>query len=110
MRQHGLRSAWKRKFVHTTDSKHALPISPNVLNRQFNPTQPNQAWVADLTYIRTRSGWLYLAVVLDLFARKVVRWAMAPDMQAGHAGETCRRGWCAGRCNWPSYSADQRRA
>ena len=83
MRQHGLRSTWKRKFVHTTDSKHALPISPNVLNRQFNPTRPNQAWVADITYIRTRSGWLYLAVVLDLFARKVVGWAMAPDMQAG---------------------------
>jgi putative transposase len=82
MRQHGLRSAWKRKFVHTTDSKHALPISPNVLDRQFNPTGPNQAWVADITYIRTRSGWLYLAVVLDLFARKVVGWAMAGDMQA----------------------------
>ena len=83
MRNHGLRSAWKRKFVHTTDSKHALPISPNVLDRQFNPTRPNQAWVADITYIRTRSGWLYLAVVLDLFARKVVGWAMAADMQAG---------------------------
>ena len=82
MRQHGLHPVWKRKFVHTTDSKHALPISPNVLNRQFNPTGPNQAWVADITYIRTRSGWLYLAVVLDLFARKVVGWAMAPDMQA----------------------------
>ena len=82
MRQHGLRPVWKRKFVHTTDSKHALPISPNVLNRQFNPTGPNQAWVADISYIRTRSGWLYLAVVLDLFARKVVGWAMAPDMQA----------------------------
>ena len=83
MRQHGLRSTWKRKFVHTTDSKHALPISPNVLNREFNPARPNQAWVADITYIRTRSGWLYLAVVLDLFARKVVGWAMAADMQAG---------------------------
>ena len=82
MRKNGLRSVWKRKFVHTTDSKHALPISPNALNRQFNPTRPNQAWVADITYIRTRSGWLYLAVVLDLFARKVVGWAMAPDMQA----------------------------
>ena len=82
MRKHGLRSTWKRKFVHTTDSKHALPISPNVLDRQFNPTMPNQAWVADITYIRTRSGWLYLAVVLDLFARKVVGGAMAPDMHA----------------------------
>ena len=82
MRQHGLRSTWKRKFVHTTDSNHTLPISPNVLNRQFDPTAPNQAWVADITYIRTRSGWLYLAVVLDLYARKVVGWAMGPDMQA----------------------------
>ena len=82
MRQHNLRSTWKRKFVHTTDSKHALGISPNVLDREFNPPQPNQAWVSDITYIRTRSGWLYLAVVLDLYARKVVGWAMAADMQA----------------------------
>ena len=82
MHKHGLRSAWKRKFVHTTDSKHALAISPNVLNRLSNPTRPNQAWVAGITYIRTRSGWLYLAVVLDLFARKVVGWAIAPGMQA----------------------------
>jgi putative transposase len=82
MRQHELRSSWRRKFIHTTDSKHALPISANVLDRQFNPKGPNQAWVADITYIRTSSGWLYLAVVLDLYARKVVGWAMAPDMQA----------------------------
>ena len=82
MRQHRLRSTWKRKSVHTTDSKHVLPISPNVLNRQFNPPQPNQARVADITYIRTRSGWLHLALVLDLFTRKVVSGAMAPDMQA----------------------------
>ena len=82
IRQHGLRSAWKRKLVHTTGSKRALPNSPNVLNRQFNPTGPNQAWVADITCVRTRSGWLYLAVVLDLFARNLVGWAMAPDMQA----------------------------
>lgn len=73
---------WKRKFIHTTDSRHSLPISPNVLARQFDPAAPNQAWVADITYIRTRAGWLYLAVVLDLYARKVVGWAMAPDMQA----------------------------
>lgn len=82
MRQHGLRPLWRRKFVHTTDSKHGLPVSPNVLDRQFNPSRPNQAWVADITYIRTRSGWLYLAVVLDLYARKVVGWAMAPEMPA----------------------------
>ena len=82
MREHGLRSLWRRKFVHTTDSGHALPVSANVLARRFNPSGPNQAWVSDITYIRTRSGWLYLAVVLDLYARKVVGWAMAPTMHA----------------------------
>jgi transposase InsO family protein len=82
MRANGLRSAWKRKFVHTTDSNHELPIAENVLNRQFNPVAPNKAWVADITYIRTRSGWLYLAVVLDLYSRKIVGWSMAPNMPA----------------------------
>ena len=87
MRTNHLRPVWKRKFVHTTDSKHSLPVSPNVLARKFNPARPNQAWVADITYIRTRSGWLYLAVVLDLFARKIVGWAMAPNM---HASLVCQ--------------------
>ena len=82
MRANGLRSAWKRKCVHTTDSKHDLPIAENVLNRQFEPETVNTAWVADITYIRTRSGWLYLAVVLDLFSRKIVGWSMAPNMPA----------------------------
>ena len=82
MRQHRLRALWRRKFVHTTDSGHALPVSDNVLARRFDPSGPNQAWVSDITYIRTRSGWLYLAVVLDLYARKVVGWAMAPSMHA----------------------------
>ena len=82
MRANGLRSAWKRKFVHTTDSKHDLSVAENVLNRQFEPEAVNTAWVADITYIRTRSGWLYLAVVLDLFSRKIVGWSMAPNMSA----------------------------
>ena len=82
MRQAGLKPVWKRKFVHTTDSKHDLPIAANILNRQFNPAAPNLAYVTDITYIRTRSGWLYLATVLDLFSRKVVGWAMAPNMPA----------------------------
>ena len=83
MRAYGLRSVWKRKFVHTTDSKHAMPVSPNVLARQFDRPLPNQAWVCDITYLRTRSGWLYLAAVLDLHSRTiVVGWAMAPEMPA----------------------------
>ena len=82
MRVNALRSVWKRKFMHTTDSKHAMPVSPNVLARQFDKPLPNQAWVCDITYIRTRSGWLYLAAVLDLHSRKIVGWAMAPGMPA----------------------------
>ena len=82
MRQAELKPVWKRKFVHTTDSKHDLPIAANVLNRRFNPVAPNVAYATDITYIRTGSGWLYLAIVLDLYARKVVGWAMAPNMPA----------------------------
>jgi transposase InsO family protein len=82
MRQAALKPVWKRKFVHTTNSKHDLPVAANLLNRQFNPPAPNMAYVSDITYVRTGAGWLYLAVVLDLYARKVVGWAMAPSMPA----------------------------
>ncbi len=83
MKLNGLRPVWRRKFVHTTDSKHGLAVSPNVLDRQFKQALPNQVWVADITYIRTKSGWLYLAAVLDLHSRKIVGWAMANAMPAG---------------------------
>jgi putative transposase len=83
MRLNGLRPVWRRKFVHTTESKHAMAVSPNVLNRQFEQSLPNKVWVCDITYIRTRSDWLYLAAVLDLHSRKIVGWAMAPSMPAG---------------------------
>jgi transposase InsO family protein len=82
MRQAGLKPVWRRKFVHTIDSKHDLPIAANVLARQFNPAAPDKAFVSDITYIRTAVGWRYLAVVIDLFSRKVAGWAMAPGMPA----------------------------
>ena len=82
MQQASLKPVWNRKFVYTTDSKHALPVAPNVLARQFNPAAPNLAYASDITYIRTGAGWLYLAVVLDLYSRRVVSWAMAPSMPA----------------------------
>ena len=82
MRSNGLRPVWRRKFVHTTDSKHSLAVSPNVLSRQFEQALPNTVWVCDITYIRTKSGWLYLAAVLDLHSRKIVGWAMSPSMPA----------------------------
>ena len=82
MQKHGIQARGKRRFrVATTDSRHNLPIAPNVLDRKFTPAAPNQAWVGDLTYIATEEGWLFLAVVIDLFSRKVVGWSMRPDMQ-----------------------------
>ena len=82
MREAGLKPVWKRKFVSTTDSKHDLPVADNLLNRQFNPPKSNQAWTSDITYLRTRTGWLYLAVVMDLYSRKIIGWAMSPTMPA----------------------------
>ena len=76
MRQHGIVSKHKRKFRVTTDSVHSYPIAENKLQRQFNVSKPGQCWVSDITYIPTREGWLYLAVTLDLFHRKVIGWAM----------------------------------
>jgi putative transposase len=75
MRENGLEARQKRRFVHTTDSRHEHPIAPNVLDRVFDVDQANKAWVGDVTYIPTAEGWLYLAVLLDLFSRRVVGWA-----------------------------------
>jgi putative transposase len=75
MRESGLRGRRKRRFCCTTDSKHALPIAPNILDRRFHADAPNRVWVGDVTYIATDEGWLYLAVLLDLFSRRVVGWA-----------------------------------
>ena len=80
MREHGIRSKHKKKFKVTTDSKHNLPVAPNVLAGRFDWQRPNQAWVGDITYVPTDEGWLYLAVLLDLFSRRVVGWAMDKRM------------------------------
>ncbi|TPG53638.1 IS3 family transposase [Roseomonas nepalensis] len=80
MRQHGIGVRTKRRFRVTTDSKHSFPVAPNLLDRQFTASGPNRVWLADMTYIPTGEGWLYLAVVLDLFSRKVVGWAMRETM------------------------------
>jgi transposase InsO family protein len=75
MRQNGIQARRKRRFRRTTDSNHANPVAPNVLQRQFEPEAANQVWVSDVTYVWTDEGWLYLAIMLDLFARRVVGWA-----------------------------------
>jgi transposase InsO family protein len=72
MQEAQLRCKTKRRFKATTNAKHNLPVAPNQLDRQFNVNQPNQAYVGDITYIPTAEGWLYLAVVIDLYSRQVV--------------------------------------
>jgi putative transposase len=83
MRKDGLRAKTKRKFKATTNSQHQLPVAANLLNREFTPERPNQVWVADITYIWTGEGWLYLAIVLDLFSRAIVGWSMSERMTRG---------------------------
>jgi putative transposase len=77
MREDAIQGRQKRRFRRTTDSNHAMPIAPNVLGRNFKTSAPNKAWVTDVTYIATAEGWLYLAVLLDLFSRRVVGWAVS---------------------------------
>jgi putative transposase len=82
MRKKGLRAKRARKFKATTNSRHNLPVAPNILEQNFEANYPDEKWVSDLTYIWTNEGWLYLAVVLDLYSRMVVGWAMSERMTA----------------------------
>lgn len=82
MRNHDIRAKTARKFRQTTDSNHDLPVAENLLDRRFDPEEPNERWVADITYIPTREGWLYLAAVEDLYSRRVVGWSMADHMES----------------------------
>jgi putative transposase len=75
MREAGIRSRTKKKFKATTNSRHNLPVAPNLLNQEFTVDAPDRTWVGDITYIHTQEGWLYLAVLIDLFNRKVVGWS-----------------------------------
>lgn len=77
MKSQGLKAWSKVKFKGTTNSKHKYPVAPNLLERYFQASYPNQVWTGDITYIRTVEGWLYLAVVIDLYSRKIVGWAMS---------------------------------
>ena len=77
MRELGLKGCPKKRCKVTTDSDHGFSVAPNHLARDFTATAPNQRWVADITYIRTGEGWLYLAVVLDLYSRAIVGWSMS---------------------------------
>ena len=76
MKEAGIHAIAKKKYRATTDSKHSLPVAPNSLNRNFRGHKLNQFWVADITYIYTQEGWLYLSTIMDLYSRKIVGWSM----------------------------------
>ncbi|WP_442894314.1 IS3 family transposase [Bradyrhizobium sp. AZCC 1693] len=82
MHRHGIRAIMASpRRVRTTDSRHSLPIAPNLIDRNFTTAAPNRIWLADITYIPTAEGWLYLAAIMDLFSRKIVGWAMRDHMR-----------------------------
>jgi putative transposase len=81
MRANGLQPRVRRRFLITTDSSHRLPVAPNLLMQKFSTEGPNRVWTSDITYVWTAEGWCYLAVILDLFSRRVVGWALADHMR-----------------------------
>ena len=93
MRENGLRGRHKRRYKASTDSKHTLPVAPNRLEQNFATERPDQAWTADITFIATAEGWLYLAIVLDLSTRQIVGWAMRERMTKDLVIDALRMGW-----------------
>lgn len=77
-----LKAKQRRKYKHTTDSNHTKPVAENILDRNFTMNTPNQAWVCDITYVRVNQQWLYLAIVLDLYSRRIIGWAMDTQMES----------------------------
>jgi len=88
MRTLGLKSKMKRRYKVTTNSKHKLPVSKNLVERKFNPSELNRLWVSDITYIRTLEGWLYLAVIIDLYSKTVVAWSASNKADADLVANT----------------------
>ncbi|MCC8406025.1 IS3 family transposase [Paraburkholderia sp. MMS20-SJTN17] len=93
MKLHGIKARTKRRFKATTDSRHNLPVAPNLLQRDFSPTKPDQVWTTDITYLWTDEGWLYLTVILDLFSRQVVGWSLKPHMRTELVSDALRMAW-----------------
>src|SRR5512137_78424 len=93
MKLHGIKARGKRKFKATTDSNHGLPVAENLLNREFTPAAPDRVWTSDITYVATDEGWLYLAVVIDLFSRQVVGWSMQSRMRREWVIDALRMAW-----------------
>jgi transposase InsO family protein len=79
MRENGLNARMSRKFIWTTDSKHTFEVCPNIVNREFYAEEGGMKWVSDITYLRTERGWVYLTVILDLYDRKIIGWALSTN-------------------------------
>ena len=94
MKKLGLQVKIKQRFQLTTDSKHEYPVADNILNRAFDVSAPNRVWGSDITYLWTQAGWVYLAVVIDLFSRQVVGWALQPYMTTDLVLEALRNAFC----------------
>jgi putative transposase len=93
MRESGIRARHKRRYKVTTDSRHGWPVAANLLDRNFKPAAPNQVWTSDITYLWTDEGWLYLAIVLDLFNREVIGWSLKPRMTADLVTDALTMAW-----------------
>ena len=93
MRENGIHARHKRRYKVTTDSKHGLPVADNLLARNFMPAAPNQVWTSDITYLWTDEGWLYLAIVLDLFNREIVGWSLKPRMTSDIVTDALTMAW-----------------
>lgn len=93
MRDNGIRARHKRRYKVTTDSKHGLPVAANLLDRNFAPVAPNQVWTSDITYLWTDEGWLYLAIVLDLFNREVIGWSLKSRMTTDIVTDALTMAW-----------------
>jgi len=93
MQQNGIRARHKRRYRATTNSRHGLPVAPNLLDRRFRPSAPNQVWTSDITYLWTDEGWLYLAIVLDLFNREVIGWSIKPRMTSELVTDALTMAW-----------------
>lgn len=90
MKSLGLKSKVKNKYRVTTDSDHKYPVSPNLIKRDFAPNRINKIWVSDITYIHTKQGWLYLTIIMDLFDRQIIGWALSKTM---HTNKTIIPAW-----------------
>lgn len=91
MRDNGIQAVRSRRYKRTTDSNHGLAIQPNLLDRDFTAEHPNEKWAVDISYLWTNEGWLYLAVVMDLFSRKIIGWAASDRMKKDLAIEALKR-------------------